>query len=291
MVAGATPLRPGDALRRFRGRLTRRVRAAQAVVPLEQVVIGVGAQKSGTTWLAKVLERHPEIYLRGKEAHYWDVVRYPFTGWDTFTNAMGAPDRARTPFGRSPMDHSGYLPFLEFGRSEKRVVADITPAYALCTAETFREMRDVHDNVKFVFLMRDPVERLWSGIRHTLRAVLERDPDLGRSRYDRTLASMEAAGCNLHVAFYEHLFSDAALASLADFLEVDGLEGDYDRVEYAGARHKATLGADLRARAREALAETYDYVFDRFGDAVPDQWRRGQDARTARPGAQAEVMH
>jgi len=32
----------------------------------------IGAQKSGTTWLARILKQHPEIFVYGKEIHFFD---------------------------------------------------------------------------------------------------------------------------------------------------------------------------------------------------------------------------
>jgi hypothetical protein len=34
--------------------------------------IGIGAQKAGTTWLARNLQAHPEIHMPRKEVHYFD---------------------------------------------------------------------------------------------------------------------------------------------------------------------------------------------------------------------------
>ncbi|MDB4558748.1 sulfotransferase [Amylibacter sp.] len=34
--------------------------------------LGVGAQKSGTTWLSNYLAGHPEVYMSAlKEMHFW----------------------------------------------------------------------------------------------------------------------------------------------------------------------------------------------------------------------------
>ena len=43
------------------------------------LLYGIGAQKAGTTWLFKQLERHPKVFLaQPKELHYWDCIRAPF---------------------------------------------------------------------------------------------------------------------------------------------------------------------------------------------------------------------
>ncbi len=58
----------------------------QASVPVEGLIIGIGAQKSGITWLVPVLADHPQVHARKKEVHYWDVIRYPYVAWDSATN-------------------------------------------------------------------------------------------------------------------------------------------------------------------------------------------------------------
>lgn len=160
------PPRVNKHLRRMgeHARLRRRV-AAGAQVPLDHVVIAVGAQKCGTIWLSWTLDQHPDIHIRRKEVHYWDRVRYPYS-YSGPTEALfkAAAKQADLPFGRHAYDNSRYLPALNYGRMSERIVADITPAYALCTRASFAEMKAIHDDVRFVFLMRDPVERLWSGI-------------------------------------------------------------------------------------------------------------------------------
>ena len=41
-------------------------------------LVGIGAQKAGTTWLARYLEHHPEAYVSPiKELHYFDAPRSP----------------------------------------------------------------------------------------------------------------------------------------------------------------------------------------------------------------------
>lgn len=35
----------------------------------------LGAQKSGTTWFGRMLNQHPEIFVYGKEIHFFDKER------------------------------------------------------------------------------------------------------------------------------------------------------------------------------------------------------------------------
>ena len=198
-----------------------------------------------------------------------------------------------SPFGAHIFDHSQYVPSLSFGRTSQRFIAETSPSYALLRAPTFADMARVHSNVKFIFLMRDPVERLWSSVKHRVRLTLNRDPnfdglerlfleacdnphdpDLLRSRYDETLRGLDASGAQTCTMFYETLFTPESLQAVADFVGVDRLPGRFGSVKNAGAVTKITLSDDARQVARAALSNTYEYVFDRFGDAVPGNWAR-----------------
>jgi hypothetical protein len=55
--------------------------------------IGIGAQKSGTTWLSRNLGLHPEIWIPSvKEVHYFDDrikdLRTPYPGLGASSSAM-----------------------------------------------------------------------------------------------------------------------------------------------------------------------------------------------------------
>lgn len=266
-----------------------------ALVDVRGLVIGVGSQKSGTTWLARVLGDHPQVHKRKKEVHYWDVIRYPYKRWDTMAGWQPDGTCVRGElFGQHPFDHANYYKFITECRHDRPVCMDFSPSYALCQASTFREMMALHDDVRFVFLMRDPVQRLWSGIRHRMRAILgtspdfnnlERmflnacdnphDPDLLRSRYDLTIASLEQAGAKAHYAFFEDLFNPQAMERLFAFLELEvPSEIAYEKRANEGVAHSVTLSDKARRVARDVLAPCYDDIFRRFSGDVPEKWQR-----------------
>jgi len=263
-------------------------------VPVEHVVIGLGAQKSGTSWLASALKAHPDIYMRKKEVHYWDTVRSPYVQWDNVGRILVANGKnASLPFGKNPLDHSKYLPSLDYGRRNERILCEVTPAYALCTQATFSEMKAVHFDVRFVFLLRDPIDRLWSGLRHKVRAILQQDepgdwieklfleacedphdPDRRRSCYDQTLKALDRAGCQVCVMFYETLFNDESMSSLAEFVGVERLPGRFDSRVNVGAGAELRLSKSARAYGRKALSDTHEFVTDRYQDLVPSHWMK-----------------
>ncbi len=243
------------------------------------LVFGIGAQKAGTTWLAQVLAAHPAVHMPRKELHYWDVIRYPYTGWDQMGGAMAT----------DPLDHGAYLAALTEGRGRAELVAEMTPSYALCTAATFAEMAALHPDVRFVLVMRDPVGRLVAGLRHKMRLaglapraeVLARlmdealdnpaDPDFLRSRYDLTLARLDKAGARVLPMFYETLFTPAAMARLGPFLGLADVQADFARRVNPGAAPLPVDPARLAA-ARRVLSPAYDDAARRFGSDLPEGW-------------------
>lgn len=99
-------------------------------------VLGIGAQKAGTTWLHENLGRHPEVFVpeRVKEVHYFDL-----------------------QFQRPLREYAQV-----FAAGRDRVKVDVTPNYGKLRLARIRFVRSVMPDVRLVFLMRDPVLRHWS---------------------------------------------------------------------------------------------------------------------------------
>lgn len=109
--------------------------------------LGIGAQKSGTTWLAKNLGCHPDVYLpEAKELHYFNQRR-----------------RRRL---------KAYL--RNFCGNESKTRGEFTPAYAILDKRAIRFVRALNPRMKLIFLMRNPIERAWSQAVMDLAAVKNR---------------------------------------------------------------------------------------------------------------------
>lgn len=286
------------------------VRAAdpplEAFAGLDRVIYCVGTQKAGTTWLASRFMASPEIFMAVKEPHYWNRVWGP--------NADGRaglrpPDflfrvrrklfgQAAMPphslFSGLPYDHGAYGAFMTKGIGGQRMVADFTPNYAACSAGTFAMMASVHPDTRFILLMRDPVDRLWSGIRHRVRLALPRAEDHGfllrmlrdaaadphnidrrLSCYGDIIPALEAGVGRerVHYGFFETLFTQESLDAISDFAGLETRLPMSASAENEGGTVKVKPDAALLDELVAAFRPHYDYVRERFADAVPAGWR------------------
>lgn len=276
----------------------------------------VGATKAGTSWLQDYLSRHPDCHLKAvKELHYFDYHDLG-AGWALAevkrriarkTAALEAGGHA-DPLGlaadladlkglrrllNAPLDEKAYLTYLADGRGDRRVIADVTPAYSLLSEGRLRRMAGLLPDVRFLYVLRDPLARLWSHVRMIARrrggagrdaaaeaaGILDdvlsgREREIAaRSDYRGALERLGAAvdPARLMVAFYEELLSVPGIASLCAFLGIAERPGDLARRVHAGDE-LPMRPAQVRA-ARDWLKPQYDFVERKMG-RLPDAWRR-----------------
>ena len=67
-------------------------------------------------------------------------------------------------------DLSPYISYLLHGRTSEQIICDVTPSYSMLSAERYAEMASI-GRAKFLFIMRDPISRLWSQIRIRIRRL------------------------------------------------------------------------------------------------------------------------
>ena len=191
-------------------------------------------------------------------------------------------------------DTGAYLGYLCDGLGDRKLVADITPGYSLLSEQRLRQMAGIVPDTRFVYLMRDPLGRLWSHVRmhsqrmrggdkvdaghahKVLARVIKGSPhhrDIAeRSDYRAVLEKMDAAVPRDRrlAMFYEDLFTADGLDRLHDFLGIGPKEADTEKTIHGGA--PADLDPQAAEAARAWLAPQYDYVERRLG-ALPAAWR------------------
>lgn len=274
-------------------------------------VLGVGAQRSGTSWLYTYLASHPSVCMSEiKEIHYFDALwsenqklryqnkfAFALQRLTSGINAAGQQlsplakaQRVQTLTDRLAMFEGGDQAYIDY--FIRRVApyhthfGEITPAYSLLPVESFRHIQSLFSNIKVIFLMRDPLRRIYSALRkrdvlnkenanEAFSAALSDPRMVDRTRYDITIANLRAVFPieSLFFGFYESLFCDASIRSLCEFLGLAFESGNYEQyVNTSTGQEFASLTADQIEAGRSAFAQTYAFCRREFGNTVPASW-------------------
>ena len=197
-------------------------------------LLGVGAQKAGTSWLHDQLNRRKDAdfgFL--KEYHVFDALELEH--FSSFRPKNPTPLKWRTwrraRFMEQPERYFDYFAS-RLKPPQIRLTGDITPSYAGLSAESYQRIQKAFAQrgvqTRAVFIMRDPVERFLSQQRMQLRKrgllspkheiehlnkaslkLLKRDSP--RSDYPATLDALRTglAASDVFVGLYETLFTAA----------------------------------------------------------------------------------
>ena len=266
-------------------------------------LLGTGCQKGGTTWLFRYLKTSPQ-YVRGymKEYHVFDALDLE-TEQLTRNRIMRKAAEAvaavreggkvnamalhRMSMYGNPQYYYDYFAGILATRPEGRVTADMTPDYGMLPASRFQEIRAAFNErgvrTVSVFLMRDPVQRIWSHLRMQAQrfptmftqplpdVLLERHADDNyalRTRYDRTIAALDEAfdRDQLYLGFYEQLFTEPSVREICTLLGIDYVDPDFDVRRNASAAPPEELPDDTVRAVASHFAEVYDVVAARLPD-------------------------
>ena len=138
-------------------------------------LLGVGAQKAGTSWLHDQLDRRKDAdfgFL--KEYHVFDALELEHFSYFRPKNPTPLKWRTwrRARFIQQPERYFDYFAS-RLKPPQIRLTGDITPSYAGLSAQSFRSIKDAFKErgvqMRAVFIMRDPVERFLSQQRMQLR--------------------------------------------------------------------------------------------------------------------------
>ncbi|MCP1470953.1 hypothetical protein J3E64_002650 [Sphingobium sp. OAS761] len=285
-------------------------------------VLGVGAQKSGTTWLHSYLRRFADVNFGPiKEYHVWDAISSPvfskfIVDEAALSNAVGTPAIERVRIRYAMQNNPGFYEAFFSGliRGEVRITGDITPAYAGLDVQTLsairQRMEDAGFIVKVVFLMRDPVERIWSAARmqhrhevssarrrstsfddvDRIRRLYRNDRTVAISRYDRTIVNIEQifGQPDIFYALYENLFTIDTVRNLGTFLGIGFETGHF--VTRVNASPKA---GELSEEFAQEVAEFYEPVYTFCEAHFPETrllWNRGRSTTDNSPHRQVRGM-
>jgi hypothetical protein len=121
--------------------------------------VGVGVQKSGTTWLADVLSQHPGVLLRRKEISFF--VRNYHRGWGWYESFFA--DKQGRCAGELSVNH-WYSPRADMARRE--FYPAWNPRRRLYFWRKYPSARDElaahYPGLRVFAVFRNPTERAWS---------------------------------------------------------------------------------------------------------------------------------
>ena len=152
--------------------------------------LGIGVQKSGTTWLYKNLKKIPEFDLPSKkELHYFDrSVLYPSSSdliESTFWKRLKEKPKKHIKlilkmtydfiisgnykefYFRIKWILSNYNDnwYVRLFKKFSGYTGEITPSYMFLNKNDVRRIYNCNHNVKLILLVRNPIDRAWSHFR------------------------------------------------------------------------------------------------------------------------------
>jgi hypothetical protein len=136
--------------------------------------ICIGAQRAGTTWLHSSLNKHPQLWLTPiKELHHFDApnrARYFKHLKNRIRNAKLFLTKWDVNYFLSiKNDDQWYASLFKEANDKNLVSGEITPAYAILEESDFHRIKNINPNMKIIFLMRNPIDRLWSAFLNAKR--------------------------------------------------------------------------------------------------------------------------
>ena len=278
----------------------------------------VGATKAGTSWLHDHLKGHDQCHFRTvKELHYFglsdpaqfeNALRKGRKEIARLTALLAADDSKTASIERRladlrdwqkvlrarSFDLAAYKAYLTHGMGTAQVVGDVTPGYALLPVETLRSMLETGQDVRVIYLLRDPVARLWSHIRMIVNqnapvnfkteavalfeSILNGESSpvvtniMARGDYASIIAKLTQAfgPKRLLILFYEDLFGADGVAKLSYFLGIRPGTADLNRKVHQG--EPLALPTGFRERALAFLRPQYDYIAQNMGH-LPKAWQ------------------
>jgi len=273
-------------------------------------LLGTGAQKGGTSWLHDHLAASPQCATGyRKEYHVFDALDLPGEQWMRDRIAMRARREGRRAVDGEPVDANGlhraamlydtdfyfdYFLGLLSRDPAYSLALDMTPDYAMLSAQRLTWIREQFAargvRTVSVFLMRDPVERIWSHLRMEksrrperlsgdsasyVRELYAAPTYALRTRYDQTLTALEEGfePDEVHVGFYEQLFTTEQVDAISRLVGIETRAPQFDVRVNASPKAAEELPPDTVRTVALHYREVYVAVARRFPEVdLPTLW-------------------
>ena len=290
------------------------------------LLICVGATKAGTSWMYRYLHDHEAFYVRSVK-EYLDftifknkklmrnlkVLNFLIVQYESrFLEAEAADDIIRIlnlsrriddtkalfmALSAERSDDAVYLGYLQAGRTHETVALDVTPADALLEPAEILRISKLPIRVKLRYLMRDPLERLWSHVRMVAKRSMKEGQDflaacqdiLKRVVYNHEEAHIVTRGdCKSNITRFTSVFDSSQFQigfseNLQNGPKFDAMCAHWG-IKATSARQIKPAHVGLAAPFPEALRRDslkflktqYDFVADNFAE-LPANWRKNRE--------------
>ncbi len=154
---------------------------------INDLFLGVGAMKAGTTWITEHLSSHPDIYFSyEKELSYFSYIhdeesKFFLSDVNRMNKVTGFINIANTThienmrdvmhwscnYLSNPIDDQWYVNNFS-SKGYKRFCADFSNLYAHLGDAGWDHIKSKTKNLKVIYIMRNPIDRMWSHVKFQL---------------------------------------------------------------------------------------------------------------------------
>lgn len=274
----------------------------------DDLFLNIGAIKSGTSWLARQLEDHPDIFLTPvKEIHYFAHAHSPvkfldkngrieafktYAAWithDLNTDLLKQNLRWFEMYFEDPINDAWFYNLFR-NRGSKRYCAEFSNITSVLGDEVWPHIRGISANLKVVYTLRDPFMRLWSHTRFhaaingqvdsltqwdeaDYRAFIHSGDVLQHSCYSRTISTLRRnlESYQFLILCFEDFRRDPLkeLRRIEQFLSIS--RKNYSELEFHNPSLPLDMPEPFLAASRDVIAAELDRL-DKLGVPIPKSW-------------------
>jgi len=274
--------------------------------------VGIGAQRSGTTWICQFLRGLPDVsFSPVKEMCYFDSKHVDFRknalrhrihtklallGLGNYCrkHPLSGLRLIRHYSGVRSLKDASYRAFFDELARKGAVAGEISPSYVALHEEAIKSMDALLDQPNYFFIMRNPIDRLVSqySFQATLRQKGKLQPQQGslldelrrlsktsyHTNYPMTLKTYQAVlpKDRFRVMFTEHLFDplrhQEECNGLCDYLGVSRKRTSIKRA--VNRAPEILISSHCRTILAAELADSYIGVTQDFAMELPDSWQK-----------------
>ena len=254
-------------------------------------ILGLGAQKCGTTWLHSYLAENAQFNGGiAKEYHVWDAHDIPVMRHKKaklFDLLRGGKKAVRFRMQKDDKFYFDYFAGLLDGTTTS--TADISPSYSGLSQRRLSFIKNEFSErgiaTKAIFLVRDPLSRIKSAVRYNLRkrnyneGIVRGETDFinalrqyyqsdacrVRTSYQATIDNALAVfgEDDTYLGVYETMFSQSEIERLSAFCGVD-VRPDHSSVFVKKTDGHMDENQQLDADILDAYREVYEYCFEKI---------------------------